>query len=103
MLHRDEAIRRRTPDGVRQALWGIAKASNLVRLELAQAAAKAQVLPSRISFVNALMRIVEVFAALAPRAPSRSAPFPSAQSAFARGSRASCCRTAERRAHTHAP
>ena len=34
MLDRQEAIRSRTPTGVRQELWGIALAYNLVRLEM---------------------------------------------------------------------
>lgn len=67
MLHREEAIRSRTPDGVRQELWGIAIAYNLVRREMEQAAIEAKVAPTRISFVNALMLIVEVFASLASR------------------------------------
>lgn len=64
MLHREEAIRSRTPDGVRQELWGIAIAYNLVRLEMEKAAEEAKVIPTRISFVNALMHIVEVISAL---------------------------------------
>jgi hypothetical protein len=53
MLHREEAIRSRTPEGVRQEFWGIALAYNLVRLEMEQAAKEAAVVPTRISFVNA--------------------------------------------------
>lgn len=64
MLHREEAIRSRTPDGVRQELWGIAIAYNLVRLEMERAATEARVVPTRISFVTALMQIVEVIASL---------------------------------------
>jgi len=64
MLHREEAIRSRTPDGVRQELWGIAIAYNLVRLEMERVAAEARVVPTRISFVAALMQIVEVIASL---------------------------------------
>lgn len=64
MLHREEAIRSRTPDGVYQELWGIAIAYNLVRLEMEKAAAEARVEPTRISFVNALMQIVEVISSL---------------------------------------
>jgi hypothetical protein len=64
MLRREEAIRSRTPDGVRQELWGIAIAYNLVRLEMERAAAEAGVVPTRISFVNALMHIAEVIAGL---------------------------------------
>ena len=32
MLDREEAIRSRTPEGVRQELWGILIAYNLIRL-----------------------------------------------------------------------
>ena len=64
MLHREEAIRSRTPDGVRQELWGIAIAYNLVRVEMERVAAEAKVAPTRISFVNALMHIVEVISSL---------------------------------------
>jgi hypothetical protein len=64
MLHREEAIRSRTPDGVRQELWGIAIAYNVVRLEMVRAAKEAGVVPTRISFVNALMHVVEVISAL---------------------------------------
>lgn len=54
MLDREEAIRSRTPDGVRQELWGIAIAYNLVRLEMERAAKEAKVSPTRISFVAAI-------------------------------------------------
>jgi hypothetical protein len=57
MLSREEAIRSRTPDGVRQELWGILLAYNLVRVEMERAAAEAGVEPRRISFVNALSMI----------------------------------------------
>ena len=40
LLDRQESIRSKTPDGVRQELWGIALAYNLVRLEMERAAAK---------------------------------------------------------------
>ena len=64
MLRREEAIRSRTPDGVRQELWGIAIAYNLVRLEMERAANEAGVVPTRISFVNALMLIADTIAGL---------------------------------------
>jgi Insertion element 4 transposase N-terminal/Transposase DDE domain len=54
MLDRQEAIRSRTPDGVRQELWGIALAYNLIRLEMARVAKLAKVVPTRISFVGAM-------------------------------------------------
>jgi hypothetical protein len=57
LLAREEAIRSRTPAGVRQELWGILLAYNLVRIEMERAAAEAAVEPRRISFVNALSLI----------------------------------------------
>lgn len=57
MLAREEAIRSRTPLGVRQEIWGIALAYNLVRREMERAANEAGVEPTRISFVNALAMI----------------------------------------------
>jgi hypothetical protein len=57
LLEREEAIRSKTPTGVRQELWGIGLAYNLVRLEMERAADEAGVAPSRISFVNALALI----------------------------------------------
>ena len=59
LLAREEAIRSRTPDGVRQELWGIAIAYNLVRLEVERAAAEANVPPTRISFVAAVALVRE--------------------------------------------
>lgn len=54
LLSRQEAIRSRTPDGVRQELWGIALAYNLVRVEMERIAADANVPPTRISFTASL-------------------------------------------------
>lgn len=54
LLDRQETIRSRTPDGVRQELWGIAIAYNLVRREIERVARNAKVAPTRISFVHAL-------------------------------------------------
>jgi hypothetical protein len=59
MLDREEAIRSRTPDGVRQELWGILIAYNLIRLEMERVAAAAKVEPTRISFVNAMRLICD--------------------------------------------
>jgi hypothetical protein len=57
LLAREETIRSRTPEGVRQELWGILVAYNLVRVEMERAADQAGVEPRRISFVNALSMI----------------------------------------------
>jgi hypothetical protein len=54
MLMREETIRSRTPAGVRQELWGLALAYNLVRLEMELAAKELRVPPTRISFTMAL-------------------------------------------------
>ena len=61
LLDRQESIRSKTPEGVRQELWGIALAYNLVRLEMERAAAEAGVPPTRISFVAALSLIRDEF------------------------------------------
>lgn len=57
MLDREESIRSRKPEGVRQEIWGIALAYNLIRLEMERTAAEAKVPPARISFV-ASMRLI---------------------------------------------
>jgi hypothetical protein len=57
LLDREETIRSRSPAGVRQELWGIFLAYNLVRLEMKRVADDAGVEPTRISFVNALRLI----------------------------------------------
>jgi hypothetical protein len=57
LLDREETIRSRTPAGVRQELWGIAIAYNLVRREMERVANAAKVRPTRISFVAALFYI----------------------------------------------
>jgi hypothetical protein len=59
MLDREESIRSKTPDGVRQEIWGIALAYNLIRLEMERVADQAKVPPSRISFVNAMRLICD--------------------------------------------
>lgn len=73
LLAREEAIRSRTPDGVRQELWAIGLAYNLVRVEMERAADAAGVTPTRISFVNALSMIVNAWIVWStlPVAPGR--------------------------------
>lgn len=73
MLDRQETIRSRTPDGVRQELWGIVLAYNLVRVEMERAADEAGVEPTRISFVNALAMIRNAWLtwSMQPLAPGR--------------------------------
>jgi hypothetical protein len=67
MLDRQEAIRSKTPMGVRQELWGIALAYNLVRVEMERVAAEAGVPPTRISFVASLAWIRDEFHTLSLR------------------------------------
>lgn len=57
MLEREEALRSRTPELVRQELFGIAIAYNLVRCEMARVAARIGIPPTRISFRNALLSV----------------------------------------------
>jgi len=57
LLDRQETIRSRTAAGVRQELWGIAIAYNLVRREMERVADVAGVPPTRVSFVTALFYI----------------------------------------------
>jgi hypothetical protein len=73
MLDREETIRSRTPKGVRQEIWGIALAYNLVRLEMERVADEAGVAPTRISFVNALALIQRtlLLSSMPPLAPGR--------------------------------
>ena len=75
LLDRQEAIRSKTPEGVRQELWGIAIAYNLVRVEMERAAAEAGVPPTRISFVASLAMIRDEFMWLAsPRVTPGAIP-----------------------------
>jgi hypothetical protein len=73
LLDRQEAIRSRQPDGVRQELWGIALAYNLVRLEMERVADEVGVEPTRISFVNALalVRNAWLWCSAPPLAPAK--------------------------------
>jgi len=57
MLEREESIRSRTVDGVKQEVWGILLAFNLVRLDMERIAEQAGVPPNRISFMAALRLI----------------------------------------------
>jgi hypothetical protein len=61
LLDRQESIRSRSPEGVRQELWGIALAYNLVRVEMERVADEMNVPPTRISFTAALALIRETF------------------------------------------
>lgn len=61
VLEQKEAIRSETPNGVRQELWGMAIAYNLVRREMDLAARELNVPPRRISFILALRLIQDLF------------------------------------------
>jgi DDE family transposase len=75
LLGREEAIRSRTPEGVRQELWGIALAYNLVRLEMERTAREAGVPPTRLSFTTALRLIrAEMHWMSAPRLATGTIP-----------------------------
>jgi hypothetical protein len=69
MLEREETIRSKTPEGVKQELWGILLAYNLVRLEMERIAKSANVEPTRISFVESLRLIRDEWAWLSVASP----------------------------------
>lgn len=56
-LEREEALRSRTPERLRQEIWGLAIGYNLVRLEMERVAEKLQLPPTRISFRHSLMLV----------------------------------------------
>jgi hypothetical protein len=60
MLERQEALRSKTAEGVRQEIWGILLAYNLVRREMLEVANQAGVEPRRISFRHAL-QLIRIF------------------------------------------
>lgn len=61
VLEQKEAIRSETPNGVRQELWGMAIAYNLVRREMDLVARERDLPPRRISFILALRLIQDLF------------------------------------------
>lgn len=60
MQDRRESLRSKSPDGVRQELWGILLAYNLVRHRMALAARKLNIEPRYMSFVYSL-RLIRAF------------------------------------------
>jgi hypothetical protein len=56
-LEREETLRSRAPERVRQEVWGLAIAYNLVRLHMQHVAQRAAVAPTRISFRHALLHL----------------------------------------------
>jgi len=69
MLEREETIRSRSPERVRQEVWGILLAYNLIRLEMEKVAHHAGVVPMRISFIHCLHLIRDEFIWSASAAP----------------------------------
>src|SRR4029077_16401132 len=57
MLDAEVTLRSKSPNAVRQELWGTLIGFNLVRLEMQRVAAEAKVPPTRISFVASLALI----------------------------------------------
>jgi hypothetical protein len=56
-LEREETLRSRAPERIRQELWGLAIAYNLVRLEMERAAERIGLPPSRIGYRASLLMI----------------------------------------------
>ncbi len=56
-LEREEALRSRAPERVRQEIWGLVIGYNLVRLEMQRVAVDAGVAPTRISYRHALLLV----------------------------------------------
>jgi len=54
MLGHEPTLRSKTPQGVRQELWGALIAFNLIRQQMAAIAAQVRLEPTRISFSAAL-------------------------------------------------
>jgi len=59
ILDREETIRSKSPPAVKQELWGIFLAYNLIRLEMERVADEANVEPTRVSFVAAMRLIID--------------------------------------------
>lgn len=68
-LERLETIRSETPEGVRQEVWGMAVAYNLVRREMEAMALEWELPPRRISFRGSLMLIRDLFIWAATASP----------------------------------
>lgn len=68
-LERMEALRSQTPERIRQEVWGLAVAYNLVRREMEAVAAQWKLPPRRISFRGALVLIRDLFIWAATASP----------------------------------
>lgn len=71
MLQREECLRSQDPARVRQELWGLLLAFNLVRSEMTRIAVDAKVAPTRISFVAAYQTMKLLWLTLPLLAPGR--------------------------------
>jgi len=60
MLEREEALRSKKPEGVKQEIWGILLAYNLVRCKMLEVARAFDLEPNRISFRHSL-QLIRVF------------------------------------------
>lgn len=68
-LEQEEALRSETPDHIRQELWGMAVAYNLVRREMDLLARERKLPPHRISFRTSLMLVRDLFIWAATASP----------------------------------
>lgn len=68
-LEQEEALRSETPDHIRQELWGMAIAYNLVRREMDLLARVRKLPPHRISFRTSLMLVRDLFIWAATASP----------------------------------
>lgn len=64
LLERSTPLRSKKPEGVRQELWGILLAYNLIRYRMAVAATKSGVRPLQLSFKHCLLNIRTFCAAM---------------------------------------
>ena len=64
-----EALRSRTPEGLRQEVWGLAVAYNLIRREMEAVAAQLKIPPRRISFRMSLVLVRDLFVWAATASP----------------------------------
>jgi hypothetical protein len=71
MLEREESIRSEAPERVKQEVWGLVTAYNLVRREMESAASQWGVPPRRMSFAVSLRAIRDLFAWAAIAKPGR--------------------------------
>ena len=82
-------LRSRTPQTVRQEVWGALLAYNLIRLEMAEVAWEAKVAPTELSFIRALHYLQHEWSGW----PSlRRASCPSTCNCFGKSWQLHCCR-----------